>query len=176
MVLPQAMAWVQYWFRVLSLKFCGKSKKICGDISQVSPAFCMYGVGHVTFLDQNSLIRPFVGHMTFWTKEAQSEPCVGHVTFWIKAGQSGPCIGHVTFLDQSSLIQSLRWTRDTFEAKEVNRGPALATWYFRIKAGQLSMAAKLGNMTFLGHLGLSPIGPSGSNAQVPRKPPKLLFK
>ena len=44
MVLPQAMAWVQYWFRVLSLKFCGKSKKNCGDISQVSPAFCMYGV------------------------------------------------------------------------------------------------------------------------------------
>ena len=43
MVQPQAMAWVQYWFRVLSLKFCGKSKKICGDISQVSPAFCMYG-------------------------------------------------------------------------------------------------------------------------------------
>ena len=43
MVLPQAMAWVQYWFRVLSLKFCGKSKKICGDISQLSPAFCMYG-------------------------------------------------------------------------------------------------------------------------------------
>ena len=38
MVLPQAMAWVQYWFRVLSLK----SKKNCGDISQVSPAFCMY--------------------------------------------------------------------------------------------------------------------------------------
>ena len=27
MVLPQAMAWVQYWFRVLSLKFCGKSQK-----------------------------------------------------------------------------------------------------------------------------------------------------
>ena len=42
MVLPQAMAWVQYWFRVLSLKFCGKSKKNCGDISQVSPTFCMY--------------------------------------------------------------------------------------------------------------------------------------
>ena len=42
MVLPQAMAWVQFWFRVFSLKFCGKSKKICGDISQVSPAFCMY--------------------------------------------------------------------------------------------------------------------------------------
>ena len=42
MVLPQAMAWVQYWFRILSLKFCGKSKKNCGDISQVSPAFCMY--------------------------------------------------------------------------------------------------------------------------------------
>ena len=42
MVLPQAMAWVQYWFCVLSLKFCGKSKKICGDISQLSPAFCMY--------------------------------------------------------------------------------------------------------------------------------------
>ena len=44
MVLPQAMAWVQYWFRVLSLKFCGKSKKNCGDISQLSPAFCMYGL------------------------------------------------------------------------------------------------------------------------------------
>ena len=29
-------------FRVLSLKFCGKSKKICGDISPQSPAFCMY--------------------------------------------------------------------------------------------------------------------------------------
>ena len=43
MVLPQAMAWVQYWFRVLSLKFCGKSKKKCGDISPQSPAFCMYG-------------------------------------------------------------------------------------------------------------------------------------
>ena len=42
MVLPQAMAWVQYWFRVLSLKFYGKSKKNCGNISQVSPAFCMY--------------------------------------------------------------------------------------------------------------------------------------
>ena len=42
MVLPQAMAWVQYWFRVLSLKFCGKSKKNCGDISPQSPAFCMY--------------------------------------------------------------------------------------------------------------------------------------
>ena len=45
MVLPQAMAWVQYWFRVLSLKFCGKSKKNCRDISQVSPAFCMYDSG-----------------------------------------------------------------------------------------------------------------------------------
>ena len=44
MVLPQAMAWVQYWFRVVSLKFCGKSKKNCGDISQVSPAFCMYAI------------------------------------------------------------------------------------------------------------------------------------
>ena len=44
MVLPQAMVWVQYWFRVLSLKFCRKSKKICGDISQVSPAFCIYGL------------------------------------------------------------------------------------------------------------------------------------
>ena len=32
----------KYWFRVLSLKFCGKSKKICGDISPQSPAFCMY--------------------------------------------------------------------------------------------------------------------------------------
>ena len=44
MVLPQAMAWGQYWFRVLSLEFCGKSKKNCGDISQVSPAFCMYAL------------------------------------------------------------------------------------------------------------------------------------
>ena len=42
MVLPQAMAWVQYWFRILSLKFCRKSKKNCGDISPQSPAFCMY--------------------------------------------------------------------------------------------------------------------------------------
>ena len=43
MVLPhQAMAWVQYWFRVLGLKFCGKSKKNCGDISPQSPAFFMY--------------------------------------------------------------------------------------------------------------------------------------
>ena len=33
---------VQYWFRVLSLKFCGKSKKNCRDISPQSPAFCMY--------------------------------------------------------------------------------------------------------------------------------------
>ena len=45
MVLPQAMAWVQYWFRILSLKFCGKTKKICGDISPQSPAFCMYAFG-----------------------------------------------------------------------------------------------------------------------------------
>ena len=44
MMLPQAIAWVQYWFRVLSLNFCGKSKKICGDISPQSPAFCMYGL------------------------------------------------------------------------------------------------------------------------------------
>ena len=33
----------KYWFHVLSLKFCGKSKKICGYISPQSPAFCMYG-------------------------------------------------------------------------------------------------------------------------------------
>ena len=32
MVLPQAMAWVRYWFRVLSLKFCGKSKKKIAEI------------------------------------------------------------------------------------------------------------------------------------------------
>ena len=44
MVLPQAMAWVQYWFCILSLKFCGKFKKICGDISPQSPAFCMYAL------------------------------------------------------------------------------------------------------------------------------------
>ena len=57
MVLPQAMAWVQYWFRVLSLKFCGKSKKNCGDISQVSPAFCMYAYcwGHITWNQSWSL-------------------------------------------------------------------------------------------------------------------------
>ena len=29
-------------FAFYSLKFCGKSKKNCVDISQVSPAFCMY--------------------------------------------------------------------------------------------------------------------------------------
>ena len=36
MVLPQAMAWVQYWFCVLSLKFCGKSKKLRRYISGIS--------------------------------------------------------------------------------------------------------------------------------------------
>ena len=58
MVLPQAMAWVQYWFRVLSLKFCGKSKKICGDISQLSPAFCMYALNHNIFHMTCSVFRP----------------------------------------------------------------------------------------------------------------------
>ena len=56
MVLPQAMAWVQYCFRVLSLKFCGKSKKNCGDISPQSPAFCMYELTHVLlFAPENSI-------------------------------------------------------------------------------------------------------------------------
>ena len=54
MVLP----WGQYWFCVLSLKFCGKSKKICGDISQVSPAFCMYALVSICHL-LLSLIFPF---------------------------------------------------------------------------------------------------------------------
>ena len=58
MVLPQAMAWVQYWFRVLSLKFCGKSKKICGDISQQSPAFCMYGFVTFIFLPTTQPLFP----------------------------------------------------------------------------------------------------------------------
>ena len=58
MVLPQAMAWVHYWFRVLSLKFCGKSKKICGDISQQSPAFCMYGFVTFIFLPTTQPLFP----------------------------------------------------------------------------------------------------------------------
>ena len=69
MVLPQAMAWVQYWFRVLRLKFYGKSKKNCGDISQQSPAFCMYdstvfedpkvlSTGIIVF-DHQKLSKPF---------------------------------------------------------------------------------------------------------------------
>ena len=60
MVPPQAMAWVQYWFHVLSLKFCGKSKKNCGDIPQVSPAFCMYGHCSYKFLDH------YLGLSGFW--------------------------------------------------------------------------------------------------------------
>ena len=47
MVLPQAMAWVQYWFRVLSLKFCGKSKKIAEILSPETLLFSMY-VCHLT--------------------------------------------------------------------------------------------------------------------------------
>ena len=42
MVLPQAMAWVQYWFRILSLKFCGKSKKFAEIYLHNLPLFaCM---------------------------------------------------------------------------------------------------------------------------------------
>ena len=60
MVLPQAMAWVQYWFRVLSLKFCGKSNKNCGDISQLSPAFCMYAMTMmITMTMMRRMIRFF---------------------------------------------------------------------------------------------------------------------
>ena len=72
MVLPQAMAWVQYWFRVLSLKFCKKSKKNCRDISQVSPAFCMYGnpfyrpIGRVLPIDGMSFL---FGKVMFWRSE-----------------------------------------------------------------------------------------------------------
>ena len=72
MVLPQAMAWVQYWFRVLSLKFCGKSKTICGDISQVSPAFCMYA-SYFHFLaftmqwkSTNKIVGKWLRHVTQW--------------------------------------------------------------------------------------------------------------
>ena len=43
MVLPQAMAWVQYWFCVLSLKFCGKSKKFVEIKSPETLLFWMYG-------------------------------------------------------------------------------------------------------------------------------------
>ena len=63
MVLPHAMAWVQYWFRVLSLKFCGKSKKICGDISQLSPAFCMYGSTQESVIDKKN----FIGQTAIWS-------------------------------------------------------------------------------------------------------------
>ena len=63
MVLPQAMAWMQYWFRVLSLKFCGKSKKICGDISPVSPAFSMYVPGLQKF--SNNLFQEKISATSF---------------------------------------------------------------------------------------------------------------
>ena len=80
MVLPQAMAWVQYWFRILSLKFCGKSKKNCGDISQVSPAFCMYAVMKVEWFtsDKFSLLfprgPPAIVERMVWTPP-DSNPC-----------------------------------------------------------------------------------------------------
>ena len=67
MVLPQAMAWVQYWFRVLSLRFCGKSKKNCGDISQLSPAFCMYVLKIFWFvLLVTALLLCLLSFGTFW--------------------------------------------------------------------------------------------------------------
>ena len=45
MVLPQAMAWVQYWFHVLSLKFYGKSKKIAVIYHRYHPLFaCMHWI------------------------------------------------------------------------------------------------------------------------------------
>ena len=72
MVLPQAMAWVLYWFRVLSLKFCGKSKKNCGDISQVSPAFCMYGAVGVLLLPVSSGVfseSPLLNWLHFWLSQ-----------------------------------------------------------------------------------------------------------
>ena len=74
MVLPQAMAWVQYWFRVLSLKFCRKSKKICGDISQLSPAFCMYAVG-LAILSHTQNCHP-----QDWQPVGNSE--AGHLMSW----------------------------------------------------------------------------------------------
>ena len=50
MVLPQAMAWVQYWFCVISLIFCRKSKKNCGIYLRYLPLFaCMpKGWVHIT--------------------------------------------------------------------------------------------------------------------------------
>ena len=72
MVLPQAMAWVQYWFHVLSLKFCGKSKKNCGDISQVSPAFCMYGRDKFQVWCQQ-IINIWPGWGIYWTLDLRGQ-------------------------------------------------------------------------------------------------------
>ena len=62
MVLPQAIAWVQYWFRVLSLKFCGKSKKnLRRYISAISRFLHVCVKAWRTFifqqLQQNSITR-----------------------------------------------------------------------------------------------------------------------
>ena len=90
MVLPQAMAWVQYWFRVLSLKFCGKSKKNCGDISQLSPAFCMYAVLS-NFLGVKDLLSRriwavFICH-GFWIPKSEcSKP---EYNIWFNTSESG---------------------------------------------------------------------------------------
>ena len=80
MVLPQAMAWVQYWFRVLSLKFCGNSKKNCGDISQQSPAFCMYDLCmfeyenmYLCMFEYENMCHPWGGIMTFSLKVSSTQ-------------------------------------------------------------------------------------------------------
>ena len=81
MVLPQAMAWVQYWFRVLSLKFCGKSKKIAEIYLRYLPLFaCMGPTGRGFWLRDGTgrVIAKKVGYRdgsgrvvrTFWRQKA----------------------------------------------------------------------------------------------------------
>ena len=59
MALPQAMAWVQYWFRVLSLKFCGKSKKIAEIYLHNLPLFaCMIiAKGNIYLIKFNETLK-----------------------------------------------------------------------------------------------------------------------
>ena len=88
MVLPQAMAWMQYWFRVLSLKFCGKSKEICGDISPVSPAFCMY-VLSITFHPTNNQSEVINStqcpvHFLYWWMSVTENFAAGKIQCWKK--------------------------------------------------------------------------------------------
>ena len=128
MVLPQAMAWVQYWFRVLSLKFCGKSKKICGDISQLSPAFCMYG---------NPLISWVIGirlkeadseasrcwDINFYRKKHRCFKSLATLTYLFHLHWGWPTPGRYSYLNWSTITPILQY-------ETVTNG-AVASFMFR---------------------------------------------